>query len=296
VHATQPDITVVVGARQARGVIAACLSPVIKQLRDVNAEVIVAACPLDSTDDFVARQFPEVQLIRNGMARLVPELWGLAIPLARAPLVALTTAHCIPDHNWLASAVSVAAAHPEYAAFGGPIDAPHGGAPADWALYFARYAAFMPPVSDGPCTEIAGDNAVYRRAAIDEHWPDRSAGFWETLVHHRLRASGARLALTPELRVRSARGAAPWAFAGVRFRHGRHYGTTRPDLGRRARAGRIAAAPLLPLVLLGRIGQRIARHRPDWRAHYIRSLPWLSLFLGAWSAGEASGYLTGGRS
>lgn len=287
-----PDLSVVIGARQARRTIADCLRAITAQARDLRVEIIVADASTDGTAEIVARQFPQVILVRGTAGALVPRLWGLAIAGARAPLIAVTTAQCIPAEDWLAAILREAAAHPECAGFGGPIDAPCGSAALDWALYFARYAAFMPPVGGGRSREIAGDNAAYRRAALEWAWTERGRGFWETLVHHHLRARGEPLYLSPAVRVRAGPAGDAWDVARARFLHGRHFGSTRPATSTAGRVVRALTAPALPPLLLFRIGRRVADHRPDWWCHYLRALPWLFLLLGAWSAGEVGGYLS----
>ena len=55
------------------------------------------------------------------------------------------------------------------------------------------------------------------------------------------------------------------------------------------RLAAIAAAPLVPLILLGKIVRRIAR-KPSYLGPFLHSLPVLLMFIGSWALGEASGY------
>ena len=55
----------------------------------------------------------------------------------------------------------------------------------------------------------------------------------------------------------------------------------------------ILASPLVPFVLLARITRRIASRDPKRLWHMFRGLPFFALVLGAWSVGEAWGYIKG---
>jgi hypothetical protein len=287
----QPEISIVIGSKNARSTIVDCLKTLIAQVKGQSVEIIVADGSTDNTADVVASQFPSVMLIRSDAKHLLPRLWGLGITHARTPIVAITTGSCIPADDWVASILHTATTQTKAAGIGGAIAPPSGGSPIDWAVYFSRYSAFMPPVSAGSVAEIPGDNAVYRKTALERYWKQPENGFWETLFHHELRLQGENLYMSPDIEVCLGKTDHAWKFFQARFQHGRHYGSTRPDTSRVGRLGRALAAPALMPFLLLRIGQRVVKHRPDWLMPYLLALPWLVLFLSAWSLGEVSGYL-----
>ncbi len=83
-------------------------------------------------------------------------------------------------------------------------------------------------------------------------------------------------------------------FCRDRFAHGRDYAAERlTEEGAGRRWLYLAGAPLLPFVLTGRVARAAGRRR---LGPFIRALPFTFLFLGAWSAGEAAGYLRGAPS
>ena len=287
----QPDISVVIGAQNACNTITLCLQALLRQVHGNLVEIIVVDGSTDGTADLVAAQFPQVVLIRNPNQRLVPQLWGLGIQQAKAPIVAITTAHCIPAENWIAKILNAANTQPKFAGYGGGILPPSNGAPKDWAVYFSRYSAFMPPIAEGTTAEIAGDNAAYRKAALDKYWKQPEYGFWETLFHHELRQQGETLCLSQKIEVQLGNKNHSWHFLQARFRHGYHYGSTRPETSGFGRYVRIVAAPALMPFLALRIGLRVASQHPSWLPIYVLSLPWLVIFLSAWSMGEVRGYL-----
>jgi glycosyltransferase involved in cell wall biosynthesis len=286
-----PILSIVIGSQNAHSTITPCLQSLLAQVGDRSIEIIVVDDSTDGTTEIVASQFPTVILIRSQTQQLVPHLWGVGIKQATAPLIAITTAHCIPTANWISSILATADSENTAAGWGGAILPPGDLSLRDWAVYFTRYSAFMPPISAGTVAEIAGDNAVYRKAALDNYWQNSAQGFWETLFHHELRQHGETLYLSPAIEVRLGETENSWHFCQSRFRHGYHYGSTRPETPWLTRLIRICAAPVLMPFLVLRIGRRIVQHRPDWLPIYIFSLPWLVSFLSAWSLGEVKGYL-----
>lgn len=286
-----PDISVVIGAQDAHDTITACLEALLSQINKHSIEIIVVDGSTDGTADLIAAQFPQVILIRSLDQRLVPQLWGVGIQQAKAAIVAITTAHCIPSEHWISNILNAANTELQFAGYGGAVLPPSNGSPKDWAVYFSRYSAFMPPVAQGTAAEIAGDNAAYRKAALDKHWKQPEQGFWETLFHHELRQNGETLCLSPAIEVRLGNKNHSWHFLQARFRHGYHYGSTRPETSAVGRLIRIVAAPALMPFLVLRIGLRVAKQHPNWLPIYLLSLPWLVMFLSAWSLGEVNGYL-----
>ena len=220
---------------------------------------------------------------------LVPHLWGMAIERAAAPLVAITTAHCIPGPNWLEAIANATAAHPEHAGIGGPIDPPSGNSPCDWAVWLSRYSAYMPPVRQGIADEIPGDNAVYRRDALDRSWSGRASGFWETIVHRAMHQQSMTLAMDESIRVRSAKAGSAGEFFASRFRHGLHYGSTRPISSAGQRLLRIASAPAVAPLMLIRILRRVRAKQPRLIGRFITALPHLVFFTCGWTLGEMAG-------
>lgn len=284
-----PELSVVIGSKNARNTIREGLLALRGTATAV--EIIVADASTDGTAEIIVREFGDVVLIRGSASDLIPHLWGKGLARARAPLVAITNALCVPRADWIENLIRAAGEHAHDAGIGGPIDPPDGSSPIDFAVYLARYSSYMPPIPTGAAVEIPGDNAVYRKTALDEAWTDRSDGFWETLVHARLRGLSCTLTMDEQVRVRSGSGVRPWDFIAARFRHGRHYGSTRLMSGMAERCARLAASPVLAPVLLLRTARRTLERRPRWMGRYLLASPWLALFVGAWSAGEICGYL-----
>ena len=226
-----------------------------------------------------------------GPARaLVPELWALGVQGSRAPRVALTVVHCVPSPGWIDGLLE--ADLERFAAVGGPIDQRPGSDALGWAVYLQRYAPFAS--SEGPhqtaaVDEIAGDNALYARSALDAVSGSWSDGFWEPTVHAALLDEGLQLGMDPGLGVLHDNGYSARGFLVQRLRHGYRFGRDRA----RALEGPVAAAyaaatPAVPLLFGRKVLQRSLRLR-EARVHLPGALPWLAVYVGAWSLGEILG-------
>jgi glycosyltransferase involved in cell wall biosynthesis len=284
-----PDISVIIGTQNARHTIAACLHSLLVQCEGVNAEIIVVDASVDGTANLVVTEFPQVRVLRNDAGVLVPHLWKQGLETAQAPIVALTIGQCVPDPGWL---YQVLKSHQNSAAaVGGPLTGPSNGNNVDWALYFSRYSNWMPPGKPGPIDDVAGDNASYKREALQHCLEELESGFWETIINARLRAKGETLIWVPEMVVEFSAAEKLNDIVRYRFRHGRHYGSTRTGNTVFTRVLRLLAAPILVPLLFSRIHRRVRQTRSDWMPQLWRALPALLVILSAWSAGEVSGYV-----
>lgn len=234
-----------------------------------------------------------VKLLIAPSDTLVPLLWRDGIESAKGFAVALTTAQCLPSPDWVAGLMSADLSN--FVGVGGAIDLHPACGPAHRAIYFLRYLAFAPPQLKREVSEIAADNAIYRRAEILEHHDLLKEGFWEPSFHRRFLQQRLRLQLDPGLSV-TYRGAEPAkAFPAHRHLHGRAYGRWRADQASTLmQIAMVLASPLIPIVLMLRILRRAWSHL-QFRASLPSAFPWLLWFVLAWSAGEAGGYLAAMR-
>ncbi|MGH2406309.1 MAG: glycosyltransferase [bacterium] len=284
-------ITVVVASHNARTSIPDCLSALLAQQSDAEAEIVLVDNSTDGTLQLVRREFPSIRILPAAASALVPNLWEIGIRESRGDIVALTTAHCVPQRDWLRR---IRESHQDTAvAVGGAIENdPHAGM-VDWAVYFCRYSRYMLPFPSGFVSEIPGDNASYKRAAIERFPQSWTGGFWEPAVHAELRRAGFPLLLSPSIVVHQRRSYAFWGFMRQRFQHGTQYGRwLSTHLGPGGRVLRIMLTPAVPLVLLFRIAGEV-RRKGRHGDKLLMSLPILVAFLLSWAAGELVGYVRG---
>lgn len=283
-------LSIIIAASNAAATVAECLASVQQQIRERSGvEVIVADASTDGTASRVRRDFPSIRLIERPDGTLIPELWSAGILQAQGDILALTTAHAVPDERWVAE---IFRAHQsDYGAIGGAIECGPSATSIDWAIYFCRYTEFMRPFAAHTVSDVAGDNASYKRSALRGCEAIIRRGFWEPFIHTEMRKNGFRLFVDPDIVVYHARSFGFFAFMKQRFQHGYLYGKMRAD-GRSSmqQVFYILRAPAIPAVLLWRMGHRVWAKRRN-RLRWIVSLPILACFVLSWSAGELAGYL-----
>jgi len=256
-----------------------------------HPEVDFLVCHADADPD-VPRLLADrenVRVLAGLPGSLIPHLWRDGILAARHERVAITTAHCLPDKNWLQCLQD--ADLRDVAGIGGVIENHPESDAKGWAIFLLRYIAYAPPQTARRVQEIAADNALYRRDDILRYPELLRNGFWEPSFHALFRAAGSFLALEPRLRVIHRNRYGARQFFGQRFAHGREFGLARAArLSWVKRLALIVLSPLLPLVFLRKIVMA-ARGQPHHRRQLRRALPWLLFFLLGWGLGEARGYL-----
>ena len=285
------DVSVVVAVPDTEGALGDCLSSLMRQEPGGAAEIIVVGKSRGRWTATVEQRYPDVRLVDVPGRALVPELWARGAAAAQGSMVAFTTADFVPASDWVAQIRRHHALG--YAAVGGAIENAPRSSAVQWAVYFCRYAAYMPPFASHAADQIAGDNASYRRWIVETYADPTGSGFWEHTVNARLRRDGHPLLLTPALRVTHSCAPGAWQFCRQRFAHGRIFGAQRAaaaSAGRRA--AYLAASPAIPCLFLAKIIRRVAANGRHIRP-FMRALPFVVLFTFAWASGEALGYLAG---
>jgi hypothetical protein len=276
----------------------ACLEAFRRQ-RDAPEIELVVPChdAVDGLDELAAR-FPEAVIVKVSGPK-GPSLTGervhhhslrtAGLRAARGELLALAEDHARPDPHWCAGML---AAHREgagdFAGVGGAIDNAVD-RPLAWAVYLCDFARYQSPVPEGE-SELASDiNVAYRREALEAVRPVWEEGFYEVIVNRALRERGGKLVLRNDARMWQHReGLRPWPAVLERFAWARSYAAVRSgSLGGR-RLLYALLAPLLPPLLIARIG-RLCRERGRF-GKFLGALPWLVPLTAAWSLGEAAGY------
>ena len=277
-------ISVVIPVRLAQATIASTLEAAIGQAREVDGQVIAAIWRGDPSyrvvESIAAKEPGVLKLVTSDAPCGVPQLRHDAVRAARAPWVVITEDHCLFPSGWLAGMLK------------GTGDV-RGGAVANgrdsyagWAQYFARYAAFMPPVKDGPAPHLSGNNACYARHLLDSVLTE--GGFWEADLNRKLAERGVRFFMYSGLTIKQRQQRGWFEFASLRFRHGRCYGGQRGG----SKPLALLRAPLIPAVLIWRIlrAELHQRYAVGW---FVVTLPLQVLYILAWSLGEGIGYLLG---
>ena len=284
-----PDLSVVIAAVDGRADVLDAVPAVRGQDRSDALEVILAA-NAGHPGIAAARRVPGVTVIESGTPKLVPELWGLGIAASRGAVIGITMAGCVPAPHWVEA---LRRAHrTDAAAVGGPIEQGWPASVGDWALYFARYAAYMGPFEERAVSDVPGDNGSYKRDAIAQDLEEiERRGFWETEINLRLRRRGARLVMRPDLAVWHTHSYGVAGFSRQRWQHGKLHGRSRSEgASFPSRAVRAVGAPLAWALMLVRVTTHVARRRRH-QVRFAMAVPLIAWFYLCWIGGEVAGLL-----
>ncbi|HWP03501.1 MAG TPA: glycosyltransferase family A protein [Gemmatimonadaceae bacterium] len=288
-----PAISVVVGVTTSSARVDRLLDALASQDGAGDVEVIlVSTVSLSVSTRWLERlssrhAFRDLQVVQAPLTMLTPELWRIGLERARGIIVAFTTSEMIPTATWL-RAIQREHEGP-WVGVGGTIACDPQSGIMGWATYLARYHAFMPANRRRLVPHIAGDNATYKRWALEAVRPTWQHGFWEAEVHSELVARGFELALEPALLVEYHCQHRAGQFVVQRFRHGLRYGLSRgASLSFGTAFLRTLLAPGIPALLLARIW-RNARAAGE-ASRVLLAAPLLLLFLASWASGEMAGY------
>ena len=285
-------LSVVVASKVGEPFIDQCLESLKEQAAAIDAEVIVVAAGAPAYAADLAARFPWARIVHAVDIRKVPALRRRGVDEAGGEFVAIIEEHCSAKDDWLQQSL-LAHATGDFGAVGGPIvdyDYPR---LRDWVVYFLEYNAALPPVPRGETTDLNDANIVYHRRLLLQHVDLLDDGYWPMTLHPTLLAEGTKLHSAPEMIVYH-RGPFDFgyylhqrflfsrAFAGVRAQ-------TQSTLRRLAY---LFGAPLVPVMLLGRMTLRVLRkrHRVD---RFILTLPLTVPALLVMVAGEWVGCLLG---
>ena len=240
----------------------------------------------------LAAAFPWARVVPAPGVDKVPALRRRGVEQARGELVAVIEEHCSAAGDWLQQAMAAHAAG-EYGAVGGAITDDNYRRLRDWVVYFCEYSGALPPVPRGETDHLNDANIAYRRRLLLDHAGRLDDGYWPMTLHPWLRQQGIKLLSAPEMVVYH-RGPFDFAyylrqrfwfsraFAGVRAR------TQAPWW----RVAYLVGAPLIPLLLLGRMTRTVLAKRCRVR-QFALSLPLTIPALVVLVAGEWTGCLLG---
>ncbi len=283
----QVDLTVVIASIDSTRSLDLCLRHLERACESLRTEVIVVDASEGDDAERVKALCRRVSLLQCPAGSLAPLLWAAGLERSTGRVVAFSTGHCLVSKGWaraLLRGIDEGAT-----GVGGPLVIGQGTTPLDWAVFYLRYAGFMPHALGAGRTnrEVAGDNAAYRRDALDRHAATFATGVWEVDFHRLVRADGGWLSVAPDALVEFARSFWLRTILRQRFAHGRDSGTRRVHGRIRSAWQVVLAAPVVPFVLLARAATHAAGGASPWRLAV--ALPWFLVLATAWAAGEAFG-------
>ena len=287
----RPAVSVVVASFRGLDLLAQCLHSLRPQCASLGAELVVARAG-DAGEAALGAVATGCVVTEAPAGASVPELRGAGLARAKGEWVALTEDHCVADPDWLAQLLAARA--PDVAVLGGSMGNARPERAIDCGAFFAEYGFFGATGAasrPGAPPLITEANAAYHRSVVPQVAGWATQGSWENVIHDRLQAAGHGFKLVPGARVKQNLTYRLAAFCRDRYEHGRAYGGTRArGLPGWKRVALLAVTPVLPLLLAARVLRTVA---PAERRYLPRGLAAMLLFLSAWSAGEAAGYVRG---
>lgn len=264
----------------------------MSQTRAATAEIVVVANwnGGHGTGTGLEADFANVHWVHTPESTTIPTMRRLGIMASRGAVVGLLEDDCEMAPTWCEAVL--AAHHADAVAIGGAVEPGPYRRGLDWGVYFCEYGRYMLPLGSGPAVDLPGNNVTYKRQALEalSGW---STGFYDVFVHRQWAQEGRSMRSDATIVVRNMNFWTLRHVTSVPFHHGRAFGGQR-SVGW-PRTGRLVLSPLalfLPLLSVARIMRNTVRRRRHV-ARLCQALPWIALFTGSWSLGEAAGYLLG---
>jgi glycosyltransferase involved in cell wall biosynthesis len=287
-----PRISVVIASKVGAPFIDQCLESLAQQAADLDAEVIVVT---PRPEDYGARikgLFPWVRVVHETGTSKIPALRRRGVQEATGEYVAVIEEHCSAAPDWLKQTLA-AFERGNYAAVGGAITDYGYDRTRDWVVYFIEYNGALPPVAAGETDNLNDANIAYPRKLLMDHLDLLDEGYWPMTLHPTLLAEGHKLMAVPEMVVYHRGPFDFFYYLHQRFLFSRAFAGVRAQnepLTRRLTY--LVAAPIIPFMLLGRIGRTVIQKRCRVR-EFVRSLPLTVPAVTVMVAGEWLGCLLG---
>jgi len=222
----------------------------------------------------------------------IPAMRNLGLSRARGELVAFTESRCVVSSNWLDEITRSCST--EFAGVGGAIEPARFDRLVDWAVFICEYHSAMLPFQLSEDRGLPGNNSAYRKSSLEALDASLLNNYWESFIQSELRARGERLLVVPSIVVCKEKRFTFTYFMRQRFHFSRSFaGMRRTQLSNGRRLMYLAGSPLIPALMLWRIGREVFRKK-RLRMHFLLSIPLLTAFLTSYAAGEFAGYLSGG--
>jgi hypothetical protein len=285
-------VSVVVASKVGPPFLDQCLASLKDAVIALDAEALVVVAGSGAHASRLCAAYPWARIIQAEGLETVPSLRRRGVEEATGDLVAVIEEHCSAGGEWLRHAV---AAHSsgEYGAVGGAISDHDYDRLRDWVVYFCEYHGALPPAPEGETPDLNDANIVYRRSVLLDHLHLLDGGYWPMTLHPTLRGKGIRFLSVPEMVVYH-RG--PFDFGYYlrqRFLFSRAYAGVRArGRGPWWRLAYLLGAPVMPVILLGRMTKRVLEKRRRVR-QFLLSLPLTIPALVVLAAGEWTGCLLG---
>jgi glycosyltransferase involved in cell wall biosynthesis len=253
---------------------------------------IIAVCNFDGPAlTSLQQKFPFIKTAAFPKNISVAALRTRGVQLSNGEIIAFVEDYGFVDDRWSAE---IRKAHDsDFAVVGGAIENKCPNRLLNWAVYFFDYGKYMPPLKAGVTTTLSGMNVSYKRKALEKFADTYRDGFHETFLHEQMKLSGYELYLAPSAIVYLSKDYKLGATVQSFFALARSFASRRVLHKTRSKRAILALGSfLLPVLLPLRTVLRVVPKKKHLLS-LVLCLPYLSVLMTGWAAGEFCGYLFG---
>ncbi|MGZ8243690.1 glycosyltransferase family 2 protein [Methylomagnum sp.] len=284
------EVSVIIPAYRDWAALPRCLEALERQAGGIAFETIVVASGSEAGESPLAAGFPSTRFLLFAERKFPGVARNLGAREARGDILLFVDADCELAPDGLTRVVE---SHRRYAAplIGGAIDQAEPANGAAWGYHFASFAPWLPRRSEQPIpvADLATPCCSVKRWAFERFGPFSESRYCEdTLLCWHILEAGFAVLFDPAIWVRHHGLDALALVLSRKFKHGRAFAEMRGDARRWPVARRRLqglAAPLVPFVLLYRIGREVFRSGA-YRRGFVLSLPFTGAAVLAWTLGE----------
>lgn len=285
-----PALSIVIASVNGLDLLEKTLKAIDNLAERPQIEVVVVDRVGQSVRSRLKDRSPKITVVPVDQKLTIPRLRFLGVGASKAPIVAFLEDHVAVEPGW---AAAILEAHRNDC---GAV----GGAVADGrtdlvstAAFLCEYHRYMPPVVEGPCDDLPGNNIAYKREVIEKYAYLLDNGKWESWINQELKAEGALTRSTGRAVVRHIKPFGFMHFLTQRFHFARSFaGMRRDDQSWTRRIVYGLGSIALPLLFLLRIFRAVIVKRVA-PGRFLKALPLIVVFVSAGAIGEMIGYIVG---
>lgn len=286
-----PEVSVVIASIVGPPFIDECVESVMRQEDAPEFEVVVVDCHGEETCRRLQEKHPGIRILPQRERKTVPDLRRIGVEASRGRIVAIIEEHCLAAKDWIRTLVS---AHDgSCAAVGGCVEDADYRRLRDWVTYFTEYNSYMPPVPDGPSSNLPGNNISFRREVLTSCLESLTEGYWEAYLYRKLIEDRAVLISEPRMIVYHRGPFNYLYYLRQRYLFSRAFaGAAKSVSSIGKRWTYILASPVLPVLLLGRMAHRVWEKKKRV-GKFVACIPLLVPVSIVYIWGEVVGYIFG---
>lgn len=283
-----PLVSVVVPCYRPGQLIDGCLDDLLAQDLSGPYEIIVVESTGDGTAERLRARYPHIRVIAPPTRTFPAEAQNIGVAAASAPFIAITNHDCRLPRDWLRRHLERHAAG-SYAAVGGAVANGTPRSIVGTAAYWSEFNELTTGRPAGPVPGVAQCNVSFRRSALvgQSPFPTVRFGAEELTFNYELTRAGGVFFFDPAIVVTHLNRTTFEAFVSHQRTLGMGSAMARRlvPLPGASVARRPLLIPLLPVLRLVRLVERVARRHPGDLPRVLALVPFFIVGYTAWGIG-----------